>query len=118
MKHMDDLLDEVPQPGGLVVRAQREADGLVLSLYGELDLSTSSLLERKLGMAEAGESERLVIDLSGLQFLDSTGLHTLVRAQKRWCNREGRSLSLLRGPRAVQRVFELTDAGRFFTFED
>jgi anti-anti-sigma factor len=55
--------------------------------------------------------------LSGLQFLDSTGLHTLVRAQARW-RAGGREISLLRGPRAVQRVFDLTQATRLFTFED
>lgn len=68
-------------------------------------------------MAESAGSGRVVIDLSRMQFLDSTGLHTLLRAQKRWLV-TGREFSLLRGPRAVHRVFELTQATRLFTFED
>ncbi|MEA2157927.1 MAG: hypothetical protein QOD66_307 [Solirubrobacteraceae bacterium] len=115
--HDPDLSDELAHPGGLVVRALKESDAFLLSLYGELDLATSSLLERKLQMAESAGSGRVVLDLSGLQFLDSTGLHALLRAQKRW-QASGREFSLLRGPRAVHRVFELTQATRLFTFED
>jgi anti-anti-sigma factor len=112
-----DLSDELAHPGGLVVRGLKESDAFLLSLYGELDLATSSLLERKLQMAESAGSDRVVLDLSGLQFLDSTGLHTLLRAQQCWLA-TGREFSLLRGPRAVHRVFELTQATRLFTFED
>ena len=115
--HERELTDELAQPGGLVVRATTESDALQLSLYGELDLASSHVLERKVQMAESSGTPRLVLDLSGLQFLDSTGLHTLLRVQERWCA-GGRELSLLRGPRAVQRVFELTQATRLFTFED
>jgi anti-sigma B factor antagonist len=115
--HDQDLTDELARPGGLVVRGARESDAFLLALYGELDLATSHVLERKLQMAESIGTDRLILDLSGLQFLDSTGLHTLVRAQARW-RASGRKISLLRGPRAVQRVFELTQATRLFTFED
>jgi anti-sigma B factor antagonist len=112
-----DLSDELAQPGGLVVRGLKEGDAFLLALYGELDLATSGLLERKLQMAESASSGRVVLDLSGLQFLDSTGLHALLRAQKRW-EANGREFSLLRGPRAVHRVFELTQTTGLFTFED
>ncbi len=89
----------------------------MLCLYGELDIATARVLECKLEMARSVNSDKLVIDLSGLQFLDSCGLHTLVRARERW-SAEGRKLSLLRGPRGVQRLFELTDAEPLFSFED
>lgn len=112
-----DLTDELAQPGGLVVRGVRENDVFLLSFYGELDLATSHLLERKLQMAESVGTTRRVLDLSGLQFLDSTGLYALLQAQVRW-RAGGREISLLRGPRAVHRVFELTQTERLFSFED
>ncbi len=116
-EHDHDLEDEPPAPYGLVVRGMYEGGAFQLALYGELDIATSPMLERRLRMAEGAESERLVIDLKGLQFLDSAGLHVLVQAQER-AQARGRELSLLRGPRAVQRVFDLTDTGRLFSFED
>ena len=115
--HDSDLEDASAQVGGLVVRGRHDRDAFLLALYGELDLATSRVLERKLQMTEGVHSERLVLDLSGLQFLDSAGLHTLVRAREHW-SRGGRRLSLLRGPRAVQRVFDITGAEGLFTFED
>jgi stage II sporulation protein AA (anti-sigma F factor antagonist) len=115
--HDPDLGDELAQPGGLVVRGLRDSGAFMLSLYGELDMATSRLLERKLMMAESAGSGKLILDLSGLQFLDSSGLFTLLQAERRW-REEGREVSLLRGPRAVQRVFELTQAMQLFTFED
>lgn len=110
-------LDQFAQPAELVIRGVHDGDSFLLSLFGELDLASAPMLERRLQMAESTDSVRLVIDLSGLQFIDSTGLHTLVRAEQRW-RANGRQLSLLRGPRAVQRVFELTNALQLFSFED
>lgn len=115
--HDQDLSDEVTLSDGLVVRGLRESDAFVLSLYGELDMAGARVLERRLLMAEAAGSQNLVLDLSGLQFLDSTGLFALLQAQDRW-RAQGREVSLLRAPRAVQRVFELTETERLFSFED
>src|SRR5947209_197178 len=112
-----DLSDEPAQADGLVVRGLHEPDALLLALYGELDVASANVLERKLMMAEASGTNRLVLDLSGLDFLDGAGLETLLRAQRRWMRR-GRDFALLRGPRPVQRVFELTNATGFFSFED
>jgi anti-sigma B factor antagonist len=59
----------------------------------------------------------VVIDLSGVEFFDSAGLHVLLDAQRR-LREQGTGLFLRRGPRAVQRVFELTDTAGSFWFED
>ncbi len=116
-EHDHEIEDGSVAPYGLVVRGLHEGDTFQFALYGELDIATSPMLERRLQMAEGADAERLVIDLRGLQFLDSAGLHVLVRAQDR-VHAQGRELSLLRGSRAVQRVFDLTDADRLFNFED
>jgi anti-sigma B factor antagonist len=105
-------------PGGLVIRATREREVLVLELRGELALASAPVLEQRLHDEEAiGVGLRVVIDLSGLEFFDSAGLHVLLNAQQR-LREHGTGLFLRRGPRGVQRVFELTDTASSFWFED
>jgi anti-sigma B factor antagonist len=103
-------------PDALSIRVKREADALVLALYGELDLGSAPRLGRELESAALSRS-RLVIDLSGLEFIDSTGLLTLLEANTR-CEHNGCGLSLLRGPRRVHRVFEITGTQRELRFDD
>jgi anti-sigma B factor antagonist len=111
-----DVDEGLAEPGGMVVRAMREGHVFQLSLYGELDLASARVLERRIQMASSSRCERVVVDLSGLQFIDSAGLHALLRVQGD-LREAGQGLALLRGPRAVQQVFELTDAARLFEFE-
>lgn len=79
----------------------------VLSLSGELDLSTVPGAEESLLRLE-GESgtELLVIDLSGLTFMDSTGLRFVLSACSRAAE-SARLIQILRGPEPVHRVFRL-----------
>ncbi len=104
-------------PGQLIVESRAEADSVAISLRGELDLTSTPAFERELRDAEAGAPVRLVIDLSGLDFMDSTGLRALLQARER-ARANGHELTLRRGPRQVQRVLELTKAVDVFTFED
>ncbi len=84
------------------------ADGLVrVALRGELDLSTVNKVEEELQALEADGAPLIVLDLSRLSFLDSTGLRCLVTADQR-AREAGRRLVLVRGPDAVQRVFTIT----------
>jgi anti-anti-sigma factor len=100
-----------------VIEKRREQDAVVLTLSGELDLASAPMLERELLDAEATGPSRLVIDLAGLAFMDSTGLQALLRARER-ANSNGHELALRRAPHQVQRVFELTKTVDAFTFED
>lgn len=80
---------------------------LRVQVRGELDLSTSPELGEALGRAiEDGNSVKL--DLSGVTFIDSTGLNTLIRALSA-CEANGSALTLSPGlPPHVARVFEIT----------
>jgi anti-sigma B factor antagonist len=108
---------QAPVPGQLVIEKTQEADAIVLALSGELDLASAPVLERELREAEASGLSRLVIDLGGLAFMDSTGLQALLRARER-ANTDGHQLLLRRVPHQVQRVFELTKTVDAFTFAD
>jgi anti-sigma B factor antagonist len=107
-----------PTPGELVICAEHAPDAaIVVTLEGELDLASAAKLEEELLLIEAGRPPRIVIDLSGLTFMDSTGMRTLALAQRRSLA-ERHELLLRRGPHQVQRVFELTGSVEMFTFED
>jgi anti-sigma B factor antagonist len=111
-----DVDDSFAEPGGLVVRAAREGNAFHVTLYGELDIASARVLRRRLGLARSSRVSRVVVDLSGLQFLDSAGLHALAEVREE-LERDGQELALLRGPRAVQQVFRLTGASELFQFD-
>ena len=86
----------------------RPGDGLIqVVLRGELDLSTVEKVESEIDAAQTGEEKVLVLDLSGLTFLDSTGLRLMVTADQR-AQKAGRRLVIVKGPETVQRVFSIT----------
>jgi anti-anti-sigma factor len=83
-------------------------DGLVhVELSGELDLSTVGKLQQELGQLESAGAKVMVVDLSALTFLDSTGLRCLVRTDEK-AREEGRRLVVVRGPEQIQKVFSIT----------
>jgi anti-anti-sigma factor len=92
--------------GELVVRPERRAGTLILWLSGTLDRTTSALLDRDLA-APAVRPMRLIVDLTGLAFIDSSGLDTLVRIQH-WASVSGERLSFRDGPHVAQRPLDLS----------
>lgn len=101
-------MEASPPPGSpLSIEHHRLPDGTIrLSLVGELDLATIDLLDREVDRATAAE-KRVVIDLRRLHFIDSTGLHAVLRIDRR-LTEGGGQLTIVRGPRAVERLFRLT----------
>jgi anti-sigma B factor antagonist len=105
-------------PGGrLSIRRTDDAQGIVLALDGELDLETTPELDGQLREVTDANPGRVLIDLRALDFMDSTGLGSIVRAQ-RLAESNGHRLTLRRGQHQVQRLFELTGVLERFTFED
>ena len=85
-----------------------ERDGLVqVTLRGELDLSTVGKVEEELRKAESARATIVVLDMTQLTFLDSTGLRAVVTADERLRGQGGR-LVIVRGPEPVHRVFTIT----------
>ena len=101
-------MEASPPPGSpLSIKPNKLDDGgIQLTLVGELDLATLHLLEDELDRTAPSE-KRLVLDLRALEFIDSSGLHALLRADRRLRDAGG-ELIIIRGPRAVDRLFRLT----------
>lgn len=89
----------------------------VLSLIGSIDLSSRSLLTDAVGTAVADDSiKQVVLDLSEVEFIDSTGLGAIVESSGR-AEDTGRDF-LLRNPSPrVGRILELTGLGDQWTIE-
>jgi anti-anti-sigma factor len=108
---------EAAIPEDLTVRVEQGGQGAVLVLTGELDLASGETFSDRLKAVEAGRPELITLDLSGLRFLDSSGLALVVRAHTRARN-EGRRLVIIPGPPQVQRVFDITGLNTVLEFED
>jgi anti-anti-sigma factor len=66
--------------GTLVVRTAKEGDTHVISLCGELDLANAGTAETALEASLSDSASQIVIDMSELEFIDSTGIALLVAA--------------------------------------
>jgi anti-sigma B factor antagonist len=96
----------------------REVEGAVLlGLVGELDISEVEDVEKTLAAAEAKRPRVLVIDLRGLEFMDSSGIRLVVEADLR-ARRDDRRLLIIRGPDPVHRVFTIALLDRRLDFVD
>lgn len=93
--------------------AEPLADGVTLvTLRGELDISTSGALDWMLAALIGPSSPYMAIDVSGLGFCDSQGLAALVAADER-ARAWGGRLCLVRAGASLRRVLRITGlAGR------
>jgi anti-sigma B factor antagonist len=91
------------------VVTSRPADGIrVVAVQGELDLNTAPKLEEMLNRAVDGGGS-LVVDLSGCDFIDSTGVALLIRTWQSLGDGASPRRFVLSCPnRQVRRLFEIT----------
>jgi anti-sigma B factor antagonist len=85
---------------------------------GELDLSGAAVLEAELDrLGEDHELAAVVLDMRGLEFMDSSGLRLVVLADMK-AREAGRRFVLVRGDETVHRVFEITRMSERLDFVD
>ncbi len=104
-----------PAPFLMVCDRWDEDGTATVTVRGAIDAGSADAFYERLAGVAGGSPRRLVIDLAGVDFVDSAGLHAFVRLRKAL---PGHCPVILRSaqPRARQ-VFELTGLGTAFEFE-
>ena len=100
-----------------VIVEHRDDGAVTLRVTGELDLGSAPTLKKALEKAEDQNPQSVVLDLSQLTFMDSTGIRAILQARAR-ATAAGRRLALVPGPPNVQEIFAVTGLDKHLTFID
>jgi anti-anti-sigma factor len=106
-------MSDFPIPEAFNVRMEQHGDASVVVPTGELDLATAPALEDALGRAFGDGTQRVVLDLRELEFIDSSGLRTLLTARRR-AEEAGSRFSLVAGHRGLERTLEIAGVHKVF----
>lgn len=92
---------------GLTIRTSREGSIATVSAAGEIDLSTADELRTAVTTAAAEGTDKLVLDLTGVEFIDSAGLGGLLELRS---TLRGRNVTLAidAGEGPVRQAMEIT----------
>lgn len=103
---------------GLRITVTEEPDELVLmGLSGEMDIATADAFSARVADIAGARPTRLVVDLSGLDFVDSNGLNALVQSSK--AVEAAHGVLVLAAPQSrVRRLFEVVQLAREVRLED
>jgi anti-sigma B factor antagonist len=77
------FIDGWDRPAALHVSEEALEPGVVLAVHGELDIATAPELRERLDAAVDGGAKRVVLDLSGVTFLDSVAIATILHVRTR-----------------------------------
>lgn len=95
----------------------REGGTIVLMPTGDVDLAASPILRQEIKKLQTGRPLRLIIDLSGVPYMDSSGVATLVEAMQ-IARRNNTKLLLCRLQDKVKSIFEIARLDTVFTIVD
>jgi anti-sigma B factor antagonist len=104
-------LTRVCEDGALSVQVEPRGGELVIRASGELDIASVKRLEDELSSALDSDASAVVLDLGGVNFIDSTGLRALLLATK-LATANGKPLSMVRITEPVREVVELSGVER------
>jgi anti-sigma B factor antagonist len=96
------------------ISEDRKADAVVLALSGKLDATTAKALEERIiGLINSG-TQRLVVDLSQLEYVSSSGLRVFLLSAKRLQATDGK-IVLCGLQDNVRQVFDLAGFSSFLS---
>ena len=99
-----------------IAGVDRQDGTTVVSLAGELDLYNANTVRDTLLECCAESPERLIVDLSGVKFIDSTALGVLIEARTRMSNR--RAFLLAAPGLETRRALEISGLDRHFSVHE
>jgi anti-sigma B factor antagonist len=106
-----------PTPEGFALSIEPTTDGGVVSVQGEVDVYTSPALRERLYRLIDDGATRVIIDLGGMDFIDSSGLGVLVGALKRIREHSG-EIELRRLKPSARKIFDVTGLTQVFAIAD
>lgn len=96
----------------LTVEIRPDRERVIVAPSGEIDIDTVGIVRERLEELETAGFEKLILDLRGVTFIDSTGLRLVLDEARK----TGAGFGVIPGPDAVQRVFELTGTAETLPF--
>jgi len=111
-----DERDSVAEPREFGVDVSTDDGTTVVSVRGEVDLYTAPKLREHLDEALQGDLPQVVVDLTQLDFIDSTGLGVLVGALKQ-VRAGGGDMSLRNPSRSTHKILEIAGLTELFSVE-
>jgi len=110
---------ELPSGETFGSRLSRRDDFVWLALGGELDVFTAPQLRATLNEAHIGRNEALVLDLRGLNFVDSSGLAVILAVHERTSQESETPVRIIiRGSAPVEALFETIGAADYLNLID
>ena len=101
-----------------IIKHESIEDGLLVFLEGEIEFSKAPYLRTTLiALLEQEKPKRLIIDLSLVPYMDSSGIATIVEVLQ-WQRRESNSLILIGLQDKVHSMLEITRLDQLFTIAD
>lgn len=98
--------------------AKTEADGVTtLTLTGEIDLHASPALREELQACVAAKTPVLLVDFTGVEYIDSSGLATFIE-YVREAGAHGGRIALFGLKKKVRTIFDLVRLNELFTITD
>lgn len=101
----------------LSVTTREESGRTIVEVGGEIDVYSAPTLRDRLNALVADGHHDLIVDMQGVEFLDSTGLGVLVGGLKRVRTHNG-SLQLVCSQERVLKVFRITGLTKVFAIHD
>ncbi len=93
--------------GALAITVSREDSRVVLTVAGEIDMTSVPTLKARLNHVLADSSESVVVDLVGVTFMDSSGLAALISARQHLAGTR-RTLSVRNPTPMVEKLLTMT----------
>lgn len=93
-----------------------DSDSWVVELSGELDVSCADDLRKELDSNIENKFTDVKIDMSNLQYIDSTGIGVIVGAMKK-LKRENKNITILKAKDNVKKIFKITGLDQIIRME-